>query len=105
MARSGRSVALLSEIVGDRKDESLIYRRVLRPNRLEHQLRSTIALEGAHWGQLHIERRGGRPDFSAREVAVVDALAPHLARAFRQWLIAQPGAAGSANPPALPGVI
>lgn len=51
MARSGRSVALLSEIVGNRKDESLIYRRILRPNGLEHQLRSTVALEGAHWGQ------------------------------------------------------
>jgi hypothetical protein len=46
MARAGRSVALLSEIVGDRKDQSLIYRRVLRPNGLEHQLRSTLALDG-----------------------------------------------------------
>ena len=53
MARSGRSVALLSEIVGERKGtESLIYRRVLHPNGLEHQLRTTLALDGAHWGQL-----------------------------------------------------
>ena len=105
MARCGRSVALLSEIVGDRKDQSLIYGRLLRPNGLEHQLRSTLALEGVHWGQLHIERRRDRPDFSSSDVALVDAFAPHLAHALRRWLIADPGARSSARPPAPPGVI
>jgi DNA-binding CsgD family transcriptional regulator len=105
MARSGRSVALLSEIVGERKDQSLIYRRVLRPNGLEHQLRCTLALDEVHWGQLHIERRSDRPDFSSSEVALVEALAPHLAHVFRRWLIAEPGATSSVSPPALPGVM
>lgn len=50
MARSGRSVALLSEIVGECKDQSLIYRRVLRPNGLEHQLRCTLASTGCTGG-------------------------------------------------------
>jgi DNA-binding CsgD family transcriptional regulator len=105
MARSGRAVALLSEIVGGRKDQSLIYRRILRPNGLEHQLRCGIMLDGVHWGQLHLERRAERPDFSPRDVATVETLALHLAQAFRRWLIAEPGAAGSPNAPALPGVI
>jgi hypothetical protein len=105
LARSGRPVALLSEIVGGHKDQSSIYRLILRPNGLEHQLRSALALDGVHWGQLHIERRPDRPDFSSSEVALVEALVPHLAHAFRRWLIAEPGATGSANPPAVPGVI
>ena len=105
MARAGRTVALLSEIVGDCKDQSLIYRRILRPNGLEHQLRCTLALDGVHWGQLHIERRPDRPDFSPSEVAVVEALVPHLAHALRRWLIAEPGITSSTIPPALPGVI
>ena len=105
MARSGRSVALLSQIVGERKDQSLIYRRILRPNGLEHQLRCTLALDGVHWAQLHIERRSDRQDFSSSEVALVEALVPHLAHVFRRWLIAEPAATSSASPPALPGVI
>jgi DNA-binding CsgD family transcriptional regulator len=105
MARCGRSVALLSQIFGERKDESLIYRRVLRPNGLEHQLRGALAVDGVHWGQLHIERRADRPDFSSSEVALVEEFVPHIAHAFRRWLLAEPGATSDASPPALPGVI
>jgi DNA-binding CsgD family transcriptional regulator len=105
MARSGRAVALLSELVGERKDQSLIYRRILRPNGLEHQLRCGLALDGVHWGQLHLERRRERLDFSSRDVALVEALAPHLVHALRRSHIAQPGATSSASAPALPGVI
>jgi DNA-binding CsgD family transcriptional regulator len=54
---------------------------------------------------MHLERRRGRRDFSASEVALVEVLAPHLADALRRWLIAEPGATSSASPPALPGVI
>jgi len=105
MARSGRSVALLSEIVGGRKEQSPIYLRVLRPNGLEHQLRCVLALDGLHWGQLHIERRPDRPDFSPSDLALVEALAPHLANAFRRWVIAEPGDSSTASAPAVPGVI
>jgi DNA-binding CsgD family transcriptional regulator len=105
MARAGRSVARLSEIVGDRKEQSLIYRHVLRPNGLEHQLRCTLALDGAHWGQLHIERRADRPDFSPSEVALVQALVPHLAHALSRRLITEPGITSTGTAPALPGVI
>lgn len=105
MARSGRSVALLSEIVGKRKEQSPIYRRLLRPSGIEHQLRSTLAIDGAHWGQLYLGRRPESADFSSGEAALVEALAPHLAHAFRRRLLAEPGATGSASPPAQPGVI
>jgi DNA-binding CsgD family transcriptional regulator len=105
MARAGRSVALLSELVPEHKEQSLIYRRILRPNGLEHQLRCVLTLDGVHWGQLHVERRPSRPDFCPSEVALVQAMAPHLAQALRRWLIAEPGATNNATPSALPGVI
>jgi DNA-binding CsgD family transcriptional regulator len=102
-ARSGRTVALLSEIVG--KDQSPIYRRILRPNGLEHQLRATLVIDGSHWGMLNIERRAGSPDFTPREVALVEALVPHLAHAFRRWLLAEPSHPYSMACNSLPGVI
>ena len=103
VARSGRSVALLSEII--EKDQSPIYQRILRPNGLEHQLRAALVLDGSHWGMLNIERRADRSDFSPGEVALVDALVPYLAHAFRRWLLAEPSHLYSAPRSVLPGVI
>jgi DNA-binding CsgD family transcriptional regulator len=102
-ARSGRTVSRLSDNVGGRKEDSPIYRRILRPNGLEHQLRAALIVDGCAWGLLHIERRSDRPDFSSSEVALVEALVPHLAHAFRRWLLAEPD--GSGRPTALPGLI
>jgi hypothetical protein len=74
LARSGRYVARLSEVVDERRGHSTVYERVLRPRGLEHQLRAALVIDDMHWGLLHIERR--HPDFSPTEVALVDALAP-----------------------------
>jgi DNA-binding CsgD family transcriptional regulator len=102
LARSGRYAARPSEFVDDRSEGSPSYRRVLRPNGLEHQLRAALVVDGTHWGLLHIERR--RPDFTAKEVAIVDALVPYFAHAFRRWILAEPHHTASGNP-VLPGVI
>jgi DNA-binding CsgD family transcriptional regulator len=103
LARSGRYVARLSEIVNERNEESPAYERVLRPNGLQHQLRAALVVDGTHWGLLHIERRD--PDFTSSEVALVDALAPHLAHAFRRWILADPSHATGVRTPVMPGVI
>ena len=103
-AFAGRSVMRLPDTAGT-KEQSPMYRRILRPMGLEHQLRAALVLDGAHWGLLNIERRAGRPDFSAGEVALVEALIPHFAHAFRRWLLAEASGTRSAAHPALPGVI
>jgi DNA-binding CsgD family transcriptional regulator len=102
-AGSGRHVARLSEIVDGRDELDSDYRRVLRPNGLEHQLRAALVVDGTHWGALHIERRGA--DFTTSEVALVDALVPHLAHAFRRWVLAESHGTKDARPPMTPGVI
>jgi DNA-binding CsgD family transcriptional regulator len=103
VARSGHSVAVLSETV--EKDQSPYYQRILRPNGLEHQLRAALVVDDSHWGMLNIERRADRPDFSPGEVTLVDALVPHLAHAFRRWLLTEPNHPHSPTRSSLPGVI
>ncbi len=102
-ARSGRYVARLSEVVDERSEHSAAYQRVLAPNGLEHQLRAALVLDGTHWGLLHIERR--QPDFTSSEVALIDALVPHLANAFRRWILADANHAVGTATPVMPGVI
>ena len=69
----------------------------------EHQLRAALVVDGTHWGLLHIERR--HPNFTSSEVALVDALVPHLAHAFRRWVLADPNHPTGTGTPVLPGVI
>ena len=102
-ARSGRYIARLSEVVDEQSEHSAIYQRVLAPNGLEHQLRAALVVDGTHWGLLHIERR--QPDFTSSEVALIDALVPHLANAFRRWILADPNHAAGTATPVMPGVI
>jgi DNA-binding CsgD family transcriptional regulator len=102
-ARSGRYVARLSEVVDAQSEHSPVYQRVLAPNGLEHQLRAALVVDGTHWGLLHIERR--HPDFTSSEVALIDALVPYLAHAFRRWILAEASHAAGTATPVIPGVI
>lgn len=101
---SGRHVARLSDIV-KAAGHSPIYERFLRPNGLEHQLRAALVVDGTQWGLLHLERRRGHPDFSPSEVALLEALVPHLGHALRRWLLADPTHTAASTSPGVPGVI
>jgi DNA-binding CsgD family transcriptional regulator len=103
LARSARYVARLSEIIDQRSEHSTVYQRVLRPRGLEHQLRAALVVDDTHWGLLHLERR--HPDFSASELTLLDTLVPHLAHAFRRWILADPNQPIATVTPAIPGVI
>ena len=103
LAQRSGYVAQLSDVVDERGGQNSVYQRVLRPNGPEHQLRAALVVDGTQWGLLHIERH--RPDFTSREVALVEVLVPHLAHAFRRWILAEPNHATGARTPAIPGVI
>lgn len=103
LAYAASPVALLSQTAGGRKEDCPMYQRILGPLGFEHQLRAALVLDGSCWGFLNIERRPERPDFSSSEVALVEALVPHLAHAFRRWLLAD--ANGTSRDCALPGLI
>lgn len=102
-ARSGRYVARMSELVDERTEASPTYQQVLGLNGLEHQLRAALVVDGTQWGLLHIERR--HQDFSSNEVALLDALVPHLAHALRRWILAGPTHSPATRTPVMPGVI
>jgi len=71
-------VRLISEATGGRLDRSLRYRELLRPAGLAYELRAFSAVGQEFWGHLNLDRERGRPDFDAREIALVRRIAPHL---------------------------
>jgi DNA-binding CsgD family transcriptional regulator len=82
--------------------ESPAHRRAVRRHGYEHLLCAALTVDGACWGFLHLERRAGRAGFSPGDVALVAAIVPPLAAAFRRALVADPPAALRAP---RPGVI
>jgi DNA-binding CsgD family transcriptional regulator len=78
MARNRHPVALLSEATGGRLERALRYREVSGPAGLDYELRSVFTSNRELWGAINLWRERGRPDFSAREVAFLRRVAPHL---------------------------
>jgi DNA-binding CsgD family transcriptional regulator len=82
MLRHRRPVALLSEATGGRLEQSLRYRELLQPLRLQHEL-NTVFVERNLWGGMDLIRGSDRPDFAPHEVALVRRLTPHVAAGLR----------------------
>jgi len=83
MIRAGQPVALLSETTGGHLERSLRYRAALAPNGFHFDLRAVFASGQEHWGGVSLFRERGQRDFTAREVALVARLAPHLASGLK----------------------
>jgi DNA-binding CsgD family transcriptional regulator len=83
MVRNRRQVALLSEATGGRLERALRYREVSGPAGLDHELRGVFTSNRELWGAINLWRERGRPDFSAREVAFLQRVAPHLGAGLR----------------------
>lgn len=83
MVRNRRPVALLSEATGGKLERALRYREVCGPAGLDHELRGVFTSNRELWGAINLWRERGRPDFSAREVAFLRRLAPHLGAGLR----------------------
>lgn len=77
MLRQRRPVRLLSETTNGEPDRSLRYRELLRPQGFGHELES-VFIDGSLWGGMDLMREAGDRDFSAREVALVKRVAPHV---------------------------
>jgi DNA-binding CsgD family transcriptional regulator len=78
MVRNGHPVALLSEATGGDLERSLHWRELLGPAGFGHEARGVFTVGQELWGAICAIRERGRPDFSAREVAVMRRIAPHL---------------------------
>lgn len=83
MARNRLSVGLLSEATGGKLDRALRYRELLGPAGFGYESRSALTTGAELWGGLCLTREKGRPDFTAREVAFLRRVSPHIGAGLR----------------------
>ncbi|RWM06980.1 helix-turn-helix transcriptional regulator [Mesorhizobium sp.] len=88
LARSRLPAATLAHATDGKPARSARYRRMMRPDGFEFELRASQAVDGACWGALALYRRGGSPAFERHEVEFVSKLGPHLAEGLRTSLLA-----------------
>jgi predicted DNA-binding protein (UPF0251 family) len=90
IAASGRSVADLHEETGGRPDRSPRWREYGTATGFRSEVRSTFNIGTSTWGVAQFDRLGDSPRFTDDEKAWLDRIAPVVARALRQAMIAQP---------------
>lgn len=88
MARSGRRVALHSELARPERERSRRATDVWRPLGLNREVRTVLLADGACWGGVGMVRSG--PDFSDREVDFLAAVSSAVAVATRLAVRAHP---------------
>ena len=104
MARNRVPVVLLSEVTGDKLERALRYRAITGPLGLGHELLSVCAVGRAQWGGACLMRERGRPDFDAREVALLQRLTPHLGAGLQAAAL-RTRAATAPEADSIPGVL
>ncbi|MGI5195744.1 response regulator transcription factor [Streptomyces sp. CA-288835] len=103
LARTGRTVGILSDSVGGDLPRSARFRTVLPVIEAQHELRAVFVADGECWGALALFRRGGRADFTPREAALLRAMSRPVAVALRRACVDATPLAPQA--PAGPGVL
>jgi DNA-binding CsgD family transcriptional regulator len=104
MVQNRVAVALLSEVTGGKLERALRYRTITGPLGMGYELLSVCTVGREQWGQICLIRERGRPDFDAREVALLQRMNPHLgvglkAAALRARATVEPAGDG------VPGVL
>jgi DNA-binding CsgD family transcriptional regulator len=82
MLRTGQHVRRLSDATGGDLACSGRYRLHLRPRRLGPEIYATFVDRGL-WGQLHLTREEGAPDFSDQDVDLVRHAVPRIAAGLK----------------------
>ena len=89
MARNRLPVGLLTETTGGKLEHALRYRELQAPAGFGYELRGAFTAGTELWGGLCLSREKGRPDFAAREVALLRRVAPHLGAGLRAATLQQ----------------
>ncbi len=87
LARSRAPVEHLLGATGGDMAHSERYREILVPLGLGDELRAVLRSDGAAWGVMCLHRRLEDPPFSARDLAFVQELVPHLTEGLRTALL------------------
>ena len=89
MVRNRLPAGLLSEATGGKLEQAARYRELQAPAGLGYELRGAFSTGTQLWGGLCLSREKGRPDFTAREVALMRRVAPHLGAGLRAATLQQ----------------
>ena len=89
MVKNRLPVGLLSEATGGKLELAPRYRELQAPAGLGYELRGAFSTGTQLWGGLCLSREKGRPDFTAREVALMRRVAPHLGAGLRAATLQQ----------------
>ncbi|SOB88791.1 LuxR C-terminal-related transcriptional regulator [Streptomyces sp. 1331.2] len=106
LARSADPVATLDRATRGERAASPRYREIMAPLGLGDELRVALRLGGCCWGVLCLHREQADSGFGDEDLAVLRAVAPHLAEGIRRSVAL--GFAGSTSAPpraAAPGVL
>jgi DNA-binding CsgD family transcriptional regulator len=104
MVQSRFPVALLSEVTGGRLERALRCREITGPMGLGYELLSVCGVGQAQWGGFTLIRERGRPDFDARDVALLHRIVPHLSTGLKAAVLAKQASAEPEGESA-PGVL
>ena len=87
MVRNRFPVALLSEVTGGKIEHALRCREITGPLGLGYELLGVCSLGREQWGGINLIRERGRPDFDAREVALLHRIVPHLGTGLKSAVL------------------
>ena len=87
MAQNRLPVALLSEVTDGKLERALAYREITSQLGLGYELFGICAVGRQQWGGISLIREKGRPDFDAREVALLQRIVPHLGTGLKAALL------------------
>ncbi|HSL00101.1 MAG TPA: LuxR C-terminal-related transcriptional regulator [Rubrobacteraceae bacterium] len=104
LVQSRFPVALLSEVTEGKLERAMRCREITAPIGLGYEVFSVCSVGRAQWGGLDLMRERGRPDFEAREVALLHRIIPHLSSGLKAAVLRKEAFA-EAEGESVPGVL
>ena len=104
MVRNRFPVALLSEVTEGKLERSLRCREITSPSGLGYELLGVCSLGQEQQGSICLLREKGRPDFDAREVALLHRIVPHLSSGLKAAVLAKQ-ASDQPEEESVPGIL
>ncbi len=104
LARQERKAATLAEATGGHPERSPRFRNFLSRGGLGPELRSAFVADGTTWGSLILARQADQPDFTERDVDLLDRASALFARTVRRGLVMEACESREQVPDA-PGVV
>lgn len=103
LSQTADGVGVLSEATDGKRDTSIRYSVILRPNGFENELRAALTEGGACWGGIAMYRRVELPDYTPEEVAAMVSATGVLAEGVRRAILTSAVAADDS--PEAPGLV